>query len=75
MAAETIDAVFQEFAEQGWNQDSKWTLLTRWLDQTPKPYRSNESLRDFLENQFQEECGWNDQDEINEFPQDDLELK
>ena len=64
----TVEVIFDEFSEQGWNQEFKWQLLTNFLDQHPIPAeRTNEKLRAFLQHQFDEECGFNDEDEPDEF--------
>ena len=64
----TIEVIFDEFSEQGWSLEFKWQLLTNFLDQHPIPTdRTNEKLRAFLQHQFDEECGFNDEDEPDEF--------
>jgi len=57
----TVEDIFDDFSEQGWSLEFKWTLLTNFLDQHPD--RTNEKLEAFLQDQFDEECGFNDQDE------------
>ena len=63
MPTATTDSVFQHFTEQGWNEESKLALLTNWLDQTPENERTNKSLFAFLQEQADEENGFNDDEE------------
>ena len=62
MPTATTDSVFQHFTEQGWNEESKLALLTNWLDQTPENERTNKSLFAFLQEQADEENGFNDEE-------------
>jgi hypothetical protein len=67
---ETVEVIFDEFSEQGWSLEFKWQLLSNFLDAYPNPAdRTNEKLRAFLQYQFDEECGFNDENEPDEFDQ------
>ena len=69
----TVDEIFEDFSETAWDQDSKWALLTRFLDQNPNPAdRTNEKLEEFLNEQYNEECGFNDDDEVDPDEETDL---
>ena len=62
MPTTATNSVFQHFTEQGWNEESKLALLTNWLDQTPENERTNKSLFAFLQEQADEENGFNDEE-------------
>ena len=64
----TVEDIFDDFSEQGWSLGFKWQLLTTFLDAHPNSAdRTNEKLEAFLQDQFDEECGFNDQDEPDDF--------
>ena len=78
MAAKlNIEDIFENFSEQGWNQNTKYHMMVNFLNANPDPAdRTNEKLQAFLQNLLDEECGFNDHDDDEQTePQDDLELK